>query len=206
METYRGILRGSYIWARSIHNVRIEHLNLWVDITAQLGATWAERFTILELRHALDINNISHIWLPYSASWLLLIASLPSLPRVGTNIASRFGMAPNRPPADMFVFDMLVNGVQGNQLLDEELLGEEELEVYGIEWLGLQDDDLLASQRANNLIREGATSWIGRVGSPPLADLSSVVVEPPVGLLQEGQDLYLCNSVVWKNNPAWVWD
>ncbi|KAJ7931065.1 hypothetical protein B0H13DRAFT_1858287 [Mycena leptocephala] len=95
----------------------------------------------------------------------------------------------------MFVFDMLVNGVQGNQLLDRSC-SEEELEVYGIEWLGLQDDDLLASQCANNLIREGATSWIERVGSPPLADLSSVVVEPPVGLLQEGQDLYLCNSVV----------
>ncbi|KAJ6463632.1 hypothetical protein C8R47DRAFT_992590 [Mycena vitilis] len=37
----------------SVHNVRIERL--WVDITVQLGATWSERFTILELRHGLDI-------------------------------------------------------------------------------------------------------------------------------------------------------
>src|SRR5437016_4669654 len=46
---------------RSIHNVRIERL--WVDVTAQVGATWANLFTILELRHGLNINNSNHIWL-----------------------------------------------------------------------------------------------------------------------------------------------
>ncbi|KAJ7895420.1 hypothetical protein B0H13DRAFT_2234561 [Mycena leptocephala] len=159
----------------SVHNVRIERL--WVDITAQLGATWAERFTILELRHRLDINNISHIWLLHFLFLATINSQLAFFAQSWNQhrIQIRHGGAPfHRSPADMFVFDMLVNGVRGNQLPEEELLSEEELEVYGIDWSGLRDDDLLASQRANNPIGEGATSWIGR----------------------EGQDLYLYNSLV----------
>ncbi|KAJ7686979.1 hypothetical protein B0H14DRAFT_2421901 [Mycena olivaceomarginata] len=178
---------------KSVHNVRIERL--WVDITAQLGATWAERFTILELRHGLDINNISHIWLLHFLFLATINSQLAFFAQSWNQHRIQIRHGPNRSPADMFVFDMLVNGVRGNQLPEEEL-SEEELEVYGIDWSGLRDDDLLASQRANNPIGEGATSWIGRVGPPPLAELSNVVVEPPVGLLQEGQDVYLYNAVV----------
>ncbi|KAF7343958.1 hypothetical protein MVEN_01685000 [Mycena venus] len=177
----------------SVHNVRIERL--WVDITAQLGATWAERFTVLELRHGLDINNISHIWLLHFLFLATINSQLAFFAQSWNQHRIQIRHGPNCSPADMFVFDMLVNGVRGNQLPEEEL-SEEELEVYGIDWSGLRDDDLLASQRANNPTGEGATSWIGRVGPPLLADLSSVVVEPPVGLLQEGQDVYLYNSVV----------
>ncbi|KAJ7885136.1 hypothetical protein B0H14DRAFT_2338856, partial [Mycena olivaceomarginata] len=36
---------------------------LWVDVTAQVGVTWAEHFTALEIRYGLDINNVAHIWL-----------------------------------------------------------------------------------------------------------------------------------------------
>ena len=48
---------------------------------------------------------------------------------------------PSRLPADLFVFDMLMHSVWGNQLPDEELT-EEELEVYGVEntWEGLRDE------------------------------------------------------------------
>jgi hypothetical protein len=48
---------------RSVHNIQIEHL--WVDVTVQVGAFWADIFIKLELRHGLDINNINHIWLLY---------------------------------------------------------------------------------------------------------------------------------------------
>ncbi|KAJ6481519.1 hypothetical protein C8R47DRAFT_982430 [Mycena vitilis] len=177
-----------------VHNVRIERL--WVDITAQLGATWAERFTVLELRHGLDINNIRHIWLLHFLFLATINSQLAFFAQSWNQHRIQIRDGPNRSPADMFVFDMLANGVRGNQLPAEEVLSEEELEVYGIDWAGLRDDDLLASQRANNSMGEGASLWVGRVGPPPLGDLSSVVVEPPAGLLEEGQDVYLYNSVV----------
>ena len=46
---------------RSVHNVCIECL--WVDVTGQIGSSWADAFTNLELFHGLDINNPHHIWL-----------------------------------------------------------------------------------------------------------------------------------------------
>ena len=49
----------SKLYHRSVHNIRIERL--WVDVTAQVGATWAEHFQMLEVRHGLDINNIIQI-------------------------------------------------------------------------------------------------------------------------------------------------
>ncbi|KAJ6456206.1 hypothetical protein C8R45DRAFT_943862 [Mycena sanguinolenta] len=84
---------------RSVHNV---------------DATWGDRFTVLKLRHGLDINNICNA-----------VKGLPA--------------------------DMYVNGVHGEQLLpEEEDLGDEELEVYGIDWQGLQEDRLYESQAQNN--------------------------------------------------------
>ncbi|KAJ6501015.1 hypothetical protein DFH09DRAFT_1252122 [Mycena vulgaris] len=156
---------------KSVHNVRIERL--WVDVTAQLGATWSERFTILELRHGLDINNVAHIWLLHFLFLATINSQLAFFAQSWNQHRIQIRHGPNRSPADMFVFDMLVNGVRGNQLPAEKNLSEEELEVYGIDWAGLRDDTLLASQRENNPMSEGATSWIGRVGPPPLSNLSS---------------------------------
>jgi hypothetical protein len=65
----------------------------------------------------------------------------------------------------MFGFDMLVCGVRGNQLPTEEL-NEEELEVYGVDWEDLQDDQLLQSQRDNNPQQEGWKSWAPRASGP----------------------------------------
>ncbi|KAJ7036875.1 hypothetical protein C8F04DRAFT_1220836 [Mycena alexandri] len=96
MEEHCGARWGSYIWGRSIHNVRIERL--WVDVTAQVGATWSKNFTMLELHHGLDINN--------------------------HQIQIRNGH--NRSPADMFYFDTLVHGAHGHALAAD--LSEEELE------------------------------------------------------------------------------
>ncbi|KAK7015726.1 hypothetical protein R3P38DRAFT_3570284 [Favolaschia claudopus] len=84
----------------------------------------------------------------------------------------------------MFGFDMLVHGVRGTNLnaaRDEEHMSDAELEVYGVDWEGFQDDVLLDSRQENNAVNEGSSSWIGRVGPPPAEQLNEVLVEPPTG-------------------------
>jgi hypothetical protein len=166
-------------WGRSVHNVRIERL--WVDVTAQVGAVWADHFTALELRHGLDINNVNHIWLLHLL-FLPAINHQPSFFAEGWNqhrIQIRDG--PNQSPADLFGFDMFVHGVRGDQLPDDSMTAEE-LEVFGVDWEALRDERLLHSQQTNNTDAEGWTSWVGQIGPP--GNLSEVSVEPPVGPMQ----------------------
>ena len=82
---------------RSVHNVRIKCL--WVDITAQVGAHWADLFTDLELMHELDVNNVHHIWLLHWNHHKIQICD-----------------GPNHSPADMFGFNMefMANGYLKN--------------------------------------------------------------------------------------------
>ena len=70
---------------------------------------------------------------------------------------------------------MIVHGIHGDPLLEEEM-GNEDIEVYGVNWGGLSDDRLLQSQRENNSANEGSTSWIGRIGLPQ--NLNEVSVYP----------------------------
>lgn len=85
---------------------------------------------------------------------------------------------PNRSPADMFGFDMLVHGIRGSRLpTPEEELTDEELEVYGVDWEGLDEAQLLLSLRQGAPSNEASTSWIGRTGPPE--NLNEVNVDQP---------------------------
>ncbi|KAK7016898.1 hypothetical protein R3P38DRAFT_2785355 [Favolaschia claudopus] len=154
------------------------------DVTAQIGATWANVFILLELHHGLDINNVSHIWLLHYLFLTQINQQLEFFMDSWNQHQIQVRDGPNRSPADMFGFDMLVHGVRGtnvNAAQDEEHMSDAELEVYGVDWEGFQDDVLLDSRQENNAANEGSSSWIGRVGPPPAEQLNEVLVEPPTG-------------------------
>jgi hypothetical protein len=183
-----------------VHNIRIERL--WVDVTAQVGAFWADIFTQLQLQHGLDANNIYHIWLLHHLFLHIINQQLAFFAEAWNQHRIQIRNGPNRSPADLFGFDMFVHGVRGHRLSDEDDagLGEAEMEIYGVDWEALRDDHLLHSQRENNPSDEGWSSWVGHVGPPE--NLNEVSVSPPSGFLQEHKvdalDHILCP---WRDSP-----
>jgi hypothetical protein len=167
--------------------VRIERL--WVDVTAQVGSLWAEAFTALEVHHGLDINNSHHIW-------LLHFLFLPAINQQLSFFAESWNQhqiqicgGRSRSPADMFGFDMLVHGIRGSQLPSEDLepLSLEELEVFGVDWDALRQEQVVASVRGSVPVQgEGdGSSWIGQIGPP--VRLNEVAVEPPSVTMEDSQ-------------------
>ncbi|KAK0474593.1 hypothetical protein IW261DRAFT_1341498 [Armillaria novae-zelandiae] len=61
MENYRGIIRNSYIWGRSVHNTRVERM--WRDTTIAFSNKWKGFFYDLECSHSLNPLLNRHIWL-----------------------------------------------------------------------------------------------------------------------------------------------
>ncbi|KAJ3898178.1 hypothetical protein F5879DRAFT_812966 [Lentinula edodes] len=185
MEHARGEGRGSYLWGRSVHNVRIERL--WVDVSHYCSQTWHDMFTLLEIHHGLQVSNSNHIWLlqhvflPMINEQLAFWADSWNSHRV----SQRRG--PARSPEDMFVFDSLVNGICGDPL-EQFAMTDEELEVFGVDWEGLQDETLLRTLRTH-YAHEGSGSWLGHRGPPP--DLNEVAVSPPSTLLAEEEVAFL---------------
>lgn len=166
--------------------MRIERL--WVDVTAQVGSTWGAHFTSLELQHGLDINSRSHIWLLHYLFLPIINSQLEFFIQAWNQLRLQIRDGPNRSPADMFGFDMLVHGIRGHQLIDDINLSPDELEVYGIDWEALRDDRLLSSRQENNPHYEDGSSWL-QVGPP--ANMNEVTVEIPIGPLSVDQAHYL---------------
>ncbi|KAJ3745963.1 hypothetical protein EV360DRAFT_97808 [Lentinula raphanica] len=169
---------------RSIHNVRIERL--WVDVSNYISQRWNTHFTLLEVDHQLDINNRNHIWLLQHLFLPVINNSLHFWVQ-GWNchrISQRRGDGPARSPEDMWGFDMIAQGLRGDSL-DQFAMSDEELEEFGIDWEGLQDQDLLSSLRQNYAHEQGTNTWLGQHGPPE--HLNSVEVEPPPGLMTADQ-------------------
>ncbi|KAJ7046261.1 hypothetical protein C8F04DRAFT_1206204 [Mycena alexandri] len=151
MEIFHGEGRGSYIWGRSVHNVRTEHL--WADITAQTGATWADVFIILELHHVLNINSAYHIWLLH----FLFLHQI--------NEQLRFFIEAWNQHQIQIRID-LIEAWRTYVMLNAEL------EVYGVDWEpeGLRDEHLLESLDILDW-----SLWTS------LNHLNEAPVEPPAG-------------------------
>ncbi|PBK63772.1 hypothetical protein ARMSODRAFT_893809 [Armillaria solidipes] len=61
MENYRGVIRTSYIWGRSVHNTWVERM--WVDTSIGFSNKWKAFFLSLEHDHVLNHHLNQHIWL-----------------------------------------------------------------------------------------------------------------------------------------------
>ena len=151
---------------------------------------------MLELRHGLDINNPNHIWLLHLIFLPTINASLQFFSESWNEHQIQIRGAPNRSPSDMFYFDMLVRGVRGESLAD--MMDHDELEVYGIDWEALQDDNIHQSQLNNNDNQEGETSWIGNTGPP--ADLSEVLVHSP----DSPFDIEDAEEIIYHSVEQWL--
>lgn len=112
--------------------MRIERL--WVDLTTTLGAKWAEFFQLLEVQYGLDPNNSNHLWLLHYLYLPESNAELDFFVETWNHHRIQIRGQPNRSPIDLFGFDMLVHGIRGDELL------EEELELYGVDWEALGED------------------------------------------------------------------
>lgn len=78
---------------------------------------------------------------------------------------------------------MLVHGIRGDNV-DQFSMSDEELEVFGVDWEGLQDEVILNALR-RNYSGEGSGSWLGHRGPPP--NLNEIAVNPPLGPLSPEQ-------------------
>ncbi|KAI9066202.1 hypothetical protein FKP32DRAFT_1566373 [Trametes sanguinea] len=135
MEEVRGMGRGSYIWGRSVHNIRIERM--WVDVTAGFGHKWKEVFRALEALHDLDVDNDAHIWLLHH---LFLDAINRDAHRWAEtwnhHVLSRRGQR-HLCPAQLYVQGMAEHGQRGilpSNLDDQALSNAMDYADYGIDW------------------------------------------------------------------------
>ncbi|TRM62018.1 hypothetical protein BD626DRAFT_404602 [Schizophyllum amplum] len=166
----------------SVHNVRIERL--WVDVTVQVGAAWADRFTMLEISHGLDINNVHHIWLIHFLFLPIINSELAVFAEGHNNHPIQVRDGPDRTPIDLYGFDSLALGVRGDEVSYDNSLSADELEVYGVDWEALRDEHVMESRRANNHDEEGTSSW---TRSGPPSRLNEVFLAPPENSLPPGE-------------------
>ncbi|KAJ8088216.1 hypothetical protein PM082_013767 [Marasmius tenuissimus] len=164
METLRGTGRGSYLYGKSIHNIRIERL--WRDVTLGFGAKWKYFFQDLEVNESLDVNNNNHIWLLQH----LFLHAINNDARVWAESWNRHPITlrqqRSQSLAEMFVFRMMENGMRGMEEIanvnDDHLVdlsAQEDRDAYGIDWQEMEDNTMVDHHnQANPPDSEDATN------------------------------------------------
>ncbi|TRM55809.1 hypothetical protein BD626DRAFT_522341 [Schizophyllum amplum] len=149
METNFGVERGSYIWGRSVHNIRIERL--WVDVTRGFGIKWYNFFMDLEIHYDLRPDADEDIW-------LLHTLFLSSIDEDACEWAEswnhhRLTLSDRRAqsPRELFFFGVLQHGLRapdGTVIAADEVVDDPS--TYGVDWEELRDDSLLVHHAEHN--------------------------------------------------------
>ncbi|RPD68732.1 hypothetical protein L226DRAFT_472992 [Lentinus tigrinus ALCF2SS1-7] len=180
MEEYRSSGRGSYIWGRSVHNTRIEHL--WYDVTHGFGQKWKNFFTNLETNHRLSPNNPAHIWLLHHLFLGAINQDAAEWVHMWNNHVLQVKNGPNRSPRDMFFFSFPEDGARG--LFDqppEPDLSEEvgDISQYGVDWEVADNNAIMEHMLDNNKDEWQADNPFAPSTSAQPGQLSQVVCDAP---------------------------
>ncbi|KAJ7814656.1 hypothetical protein B0H13DRAFT_1664624 [Mycena leptocephala] len=143
MEDRYGPEHGTYIWGRSVYNIRIKHL--WCDVTRGLGRQWSQFLHSLELGCELRPDFDAHIW-------LLLHLFLPAInqdaqdwSRVWNEHKIHLDNECMRSPRHLFFFGMIENGLRGFEDF-ATTLGHDDVDdrdAYGVDWDDLNNADIM---------------------------------------------------------------
>jgi len=142
---------------RSVHNTRIEHI--WFDWTTQAGSWWTDFFFLLEEQGGLNIDLPNHLWLLHKLFLNALNAHIEQFMHAWNHHIISIWGEQGCSPIDMFGFDMLIRGIQGNMMWEEDMvrldedgrdrerLQEDVLSLEDLQFLGgnIQDTALQAS-------------------------------------------------------------
>ncbi|KAJ8074675.1 hypothetical protein PM082_022253 [Marasmius tenuissimus] len=156
METAKGQGRSSYIFGKSVHNIRIERL--WRDVTLGFGGKWKWFFEQLEMHESLNCANPAHLWLLH----FLFLDAINHDAILWAEAWNQHKMSlrhrSSASPTEMFVFGMMENGVRGmdevwNMNDDDRVnfASQEDVDLYGIDWEAIDDHNLYQHHQENNI-------------------------------------------------------
>ncbi|KAJ7263636.1 hypothetical protein B0H12DRAFT_1012203 [Mycena haematopus] len=176
MEEVRGRGRGSYIFGRSVHNIRIERL--WVDWTTGVGKKWYTFFNQLELSYGLCSDNLAHLWLLHHLFLATLNQDAVEWAEAWNSHKLTMEGQKKQTPREMFTFGLLEQGPRGIGGLvhtQEEAVGE--YAQFGVDWEAHGLAALVNHVAQNNPQDWDAGNPFTTYSTP--THMSEVIVEPP---------------------------
>ncbi|KAJ4497858.1 hypothetical protein C8R41DRAFT_941859, partial [Lentinula lateritia] len=103
------------VWHHDGHHHQYLYIvfHLWVDVSHYISQTWHDMFTLLEIRHGLQVSNVNHIWLLQHLFLPVINDQLAFWAESWNSHQVSQHHGPAQSPEDMFVFDSLVRDPRG---------------------------------------------------------------------------------------------